>query len=395
MIKKEAIIRGLKSFDYLLALTVIAVSAFGVAMIYTATNHVGMPFGPQRAFGGLWRLQRMHVISGSVLMLVFAAIDYRFITKLYLFIYGFMMVLLLAAMLVGADDGTGTARWLAIPVPGVGSLSLQPSEFAKIFMALSLAKFLDLKKDSFNRVLWLGLIMVAIAVPVLLVFRQPSLSAALVILFISLVILFTAGLKFRYILIGTLIVVPLLLMLWFDLQREEALFLYRIFERYQVVRIRTALYPIPGSPEFWQIEQSQRAIAMGGLRGRGFMNNEIYLALAHNDLIFSVVAEQFGFAGGAALIGAIMLMVVKCILIALRAIDLQGRLIAAGVAGMLIFETFVHVGVVTGLVPTTGMPFPFLSYGGSMIWVHMVAMGIVLNIGLARDKDELEEEQIY
>ena len=87
-----------------------------------------------------------------------------------------------------------------------------------------------------------------------------------------------------------------------------------------------------------------------------------------------------------------MLMVIKCILIALRAIDLQGRLIAAGVAGMLIFETFVHVGVVTGMVPATGMPFPFLSYGGSMIWVHMIAMGIVLNIGLARDKDELEEE---
>ena len=394
MITKQAIIRGLKSFDYLLALTVIAVSVFGIAMIYAATNHAGMPLGPQRAFGGLWRLQRMHVISGAVLMLVFAAIDYRLITRLYPFIYGFMMVLLLAAWLLGADDGTGTARWLPIPIPGVGSISLQPSEFAKIFMTLSLAKFLDKKQESFNRILWLGLIMIAIAVPVLLVFRQPSLSAALVILFISMVVLFTAGLKFRYILIGTLIVVPLLIILWFDLQRADPLFLYRIFEPYQIRRIRTAIYPVPGSPEFWQIEQSQRAIAAGGLTGRGFMNNEIYLALAHNDLIFSVVAEQFGFVGSAILIGAVLLMVIKCILIALRAIDLQGRLIAAGVAGMLIFETFVHVGVGTGLVPATGMPFPFLSYGGSMIWVHMIAMGIVLNIGLARDKDELDEEMI-
>ena len=125
--------------------------------------------------------------------------------------------------------------------------------------------------------------------------------------------------------------------------------------------------------------------------GRGFMNNQIYLILAHNDTVFAVVAEQFGFVGSAALIGAIAVMVVKCIIVALRAVDLQGRLIAAGVAGMLLFETFVHVGVVTGALPATGMPFPFVSYGGSMIWVHMIAMGIVLNIGM-RNKDEPEDE---
>jgi len=124
------------------------------------------------------------------------------------------------------------------------------------------------------------------------------------------------------------------------------------------------------------------------------MNNEIYLILAHNDTIFAVVAEQFGFVGSAILIGAVLLMVIKCILIALRAIDMQGRLIAAGVAGMLLFETFVHVGVVTGMLPATGMPFPFVSYGGSMIWVHMIAMGMVINVGLKREVDEFEEELI-
>jgi len=392
MKRKEAILQGLKSFDYLLALTVVAVSIFGIIMIYTSANHAGMPLREHLMFGQLWRLQRIHVISGTILMIVFACIDYRFIGRLYLFIFGILMALLLALWIIGPDPATNTARWLPIPIPGLGEISLQPSEFAKIFMIIYLAKLLDVKKDSFNKVLWLGLVLITIAVPVFFVARQPSLSAALVIAFTSMVVLFTAGLKFRYILIAVLIILPVFILIWLDLQRESPLLLYRIFEPYQLDRIRTQLYPIPGSDEWRQIENSRRAIAAGGLTGRGFMGNQTYLIFAHNDLIFSVVAEQFGFVGCAILIGAILLMVVKCILIALKAIDMQGKLIAAGVAGMLIFETFVHVGVVTGMLPTTGIPFPFMSYGGSMIWVHMIAIGIVLNVGLKREVDELEED---
>jgi len=394
MVKKEAIIRGLKSFDYLLALSVIGVSIFGVMMIYTSANHVGMPVRLAAAFGGLWRQQRVFIITGGILMLVFACIDYRYITRLYLVIYGFMMVLLIAVMLIGADDGTGTARWLPIPAPIIGPISLQPSEFSKLFMILFLAKLLDIKNEVFNHILWLALVLVLIAVPVYLVFEQPSLSAALVVLSVSLVILFTAGLKIRYILLGVLVITPILVLLWFDLQREYPIILGSILRDYQLTRIQTAISPTPDPDAAWQIAESMRAIASGGLTGQGFMNNSIYLIFAHNDLIFSVVAEQFGFAGGAALIGVMLFMVVKCMIIGLRAIDMQGRLIAVGVAGLILIETFVHVGVVTGLLPTTGMPFPFMSYGGSMIWVHMIAMGIVLNIGLRRDDDELADDEI-
>jgi len=394
MKRKEAIIRGLKSFDYLLALMAIAVCVFGVMMIYTSANHAGMPLHVQMSFGHLWQLQRGHVITGSVLMIAFACIDYRFITRFYLFIYGFLMILLLALFIMGPDPVTGTARWLPIPIPGLGELSLQPSEFAKIFMIIFLAKLLDAKKENFNKLLWLGLILIAIGVPVFFVATQPSLSAALVIAFASLVVLFTAGLKLRYIIIGVVVVASVLTFLWLDLQREEPLLLYRIMQPYQVMRIRINFYPELCEDAFRQIQNSRRAIAAGGLTGRGFMNNEIYLILAHNDTIFAVVAEQFGFVGSATLVGAILLMVVKCILIALRAIDMQGRLIAAGVAGMLLFETFVHVGVVTGMLPATGMPFPFVSYGGSMIWVHMIAIGMVINVGLKREVDEFDEELI-
>ncbi|MCL2377552.1 MAG: FtsW/RodA/SpoVE family cell cycle protein [Defluviitaleaceae bacterium] len=394
MTKKQAIIRGLKSFDYLLALCVIGVGIFGVAMIYTSSNHIGMPAREAALFGGLWRQQRMFIITGTVLMLIFACIDYRHITRLYLFIYGFMMLLLIAVMLIGADDATSTARWLPIPMPVIGPLSLQPSEFAKIFMILFLSKFLDVKKDDFNRIHWLILVLIAIAVPFYLVLEQPSLSAALVVLFVSIVILFTAGLKLRYILLGILVITPILVLIWFDLQRETPIILGSILRDYQLDRIQAALSADPNPDAVLQVAGSRRAIASGGLTGQGFRNNQIYLIVAHNDLIFSVMAEQFGFVGGVVLIGIVMLMVIKCLLIGLRAIDIQGRLIAVGVAGLLIFETFVHVGVVTGLLPTTGMPFPFLSYGGSMIWVHMIAMGIVLNIGLKRDVDELTDDDI-
>ena len=394
MERKQAIIRGLKSFDYLLALTVIGVSVFGVVMIYASHNHAGTPISQYNLFGEIWRLQRFHVITGSILMLVVACVSYRFITRFFLFIYGFMMLLLLALMIMGPDPITNTARWLPIPIPGVGAFRMQPSEFAKIFMIIFLAKFLDVKKDDFNRFLWLMLVLMTIAAPVLLIFRQPSLSAAMVILCTSLTVLFAAGLKLRYILIGIALVVPVFILIWLDLQRAETLFLHRILADYMITRIRTAIYPVPGSPEFWQVEHSIRAIATGGLTGKGFMNHYVFVTFSHNDFIFAVVAEQFGFVGGVALIGAVLLMVVRCIFIALRAIDLQGRLIAAGVAGMLIFETFFHVGVGTGLLPPTGVPFPFVSYGGSMIWVHMIAMGMVLNVGLKRDIDELEEDLI-
>jgi len=146
-----------------------------------------------------------------------------------------------------------------------------------------------------------------------------------------------------------------------------------------------------GCDHFMQTQQSLYAISSGGLTGQGFLNNS-HVIHGHNDFVFSIVANQFGFAGAAMLLAVITLVIVRCIFIALRAADMEGRLIAAGVAGMLIFETFVHVGVTTNFLPNTGMPFPFLSFGGSMIWVHMMAIGVVLNVGIPRKKSMFDDE---
>ena len=362
-----------KSYDYLLALAVIALGIFGVVMIYATARD-----------SDLWQRQRAFIITGTVLMIVFSMVDYHYITRFYVYIYGLMIVLLVVVLLIGADDHTGVARWIWIPLPVIGWLSMQPSEFAKIFMTVFLGKFLDIHRDRFNKPLWFGLVLVLIVLPVFLVILQPSFSAAMVVLSIALVVLYVGGLYYRTILVGMAVVSPLAIVLWFDMQRAEPIIITRLLGGFQWQRIESFLRPELAHPDaIRQTQGSLYAIATGGLTGRGFLENP-HIILGHNDFIFSVAASQFGFVGAAVLLGVMALVIARCIIIALKAIDIEGRLIAAGVAGMLIFETFFHVGVATDLLPNTGMPFPFLSYGGSMIWVHMIAMGIVINIGLPR-----------
>jgi rod shape determining protein RodA len=386
-----------RTFDYPLVVAVVLLSIISVVMIYTSIHAELIPPIVTNELYTWWQRQRLFVITGGILMLAVAFIDYRYITRLYIYVYGFMLVLLTIVLIIGADDATGTARWIWIPLPVVGRLSMQPSEFAKIFMIISLAAFLDNYRTRFNKPLWLMFVLAGIMLPVLLVIRQPSLSAAMVILFISLAVLYIGGLYYRTILIGAALVAPLAVATWFDMQRAEPIFITRLLGGFQWDRIQTFMNPVIGSDAFRQTQGSLYAIASGGLTGRGFMQNP-YVILGHNDFIFSVVASQFGFAGAVGLLLLVAFIIFRCIMIALHAADMSGRLIAAGVAAMLIVETFFHVGVATNILPNTGMPFPFLSYGGSMIWVHMIAIGMVLNVKLPRKPksifDSTEEEII-
>jgi rod shape determining protein RodA len=326
-------------------------------------------------------------------MLTVSMIDYHFITRFYLYIYGLMVVVLIVVRVFGANDNTGADRWIWIPNPFGSDISMQPSEFAKIFVIIFLAKFLDVFRERFNKPLWLALILALIALPVLLIVLQPSFSASMVVLSVILVVLFVGGLYWRTILIGFAALTPVAVMLWFDLQRSSPIIVTRFLSNYQWRRIESFLRPELANPDdILQTEGSLVAIGKGGISGLGFMENP-YVILGHNDFIFSVTASQFGFVGAALLLAAIALIIIRCIHTALKAADIEGRLIASGVAGMLIFETFFHVAVATDILPNTGMPLPFMSYGGSMIWVHMIAIGLVLNIGLPRKPKSIFEDE--
>ena len=379
--------RFLKTYDIGLAIAVVLLGVFGVIMIYSSANS---PYTPQlivRMFGDHYIRQGFFVASGTVLMVAFSFIDYRFVSRFYIYIYAFMITLLVLALLIGADDATGTARWLWLPLPIIGPLSMQPSEFAKLFMIITLSKFLSVIHDKFNKPLMLLCVTAGVAFPIFMVALQPSLSAALVILSITLAILFVAGLKTRIILFGLAIVIPLIVVVWSDLARAEPVIVSRILADFQLQRIETFLYPIPSSDEFRQTEGSLAAISAGGMTGLGYLQNP-HVIHGHNDFIFAVVAAQFGFVGSMILLFVVFYVIIRLGIISIKAEDIEGRLIGAGTVGMIIFETFFHVGVVTNLLPNTGMPFPFVSYGGSMIWVHMVAVGICLNVRLTSQRNK-------
>jgi len=376
--------RDLRAFDYLLAILVTVLSVVGVMMIHSVAAMLPI-------YAALPGQQQLHVITGVIIMLVMAFIDYRFIARLYVPIFMVCMMLLIIVLIIGPDDITRTARWIRIALPGGHDLSIQPSEIAKICLIIFLATFID-RRDNINHPLSLPAYLILAATPVIMVGIQPSLSASMVLLAIALTILFLGGLYLRTIIISAVLTLPVMVILYFDMLRQQPLFITQILEPRQWQRIQTFLYPVAGSGEAMQIEQSLFAIGSGGLYGLGFMNNQTWVIHGHNDFVFAVAAEQFGFVGSMGLLAVIGTVIVKCFLVAYRAEDRLGRLIAGGVAGMLLFEAFVNVGVVTALLPNTGMPFPFMSYGGTHMWVHMAAIGLVLNVSLNRARTKYEEE---
>ena len=375
---------SLKAFDYLLAILVTMLGSFGVLMVQAVAQLLPI-------YAALPAQQRLHVITGVFVMLIFAAIDYRLLARFYIPIYLFCIALLAAVLIIGPDDITGTARWILIALPFGQSLSIQPSEFAKLFLIISLATFVD-KRENINKFLSLMMYLALVAIPVVMVGVQPSLSAAMVLLAIGLIILFIGGLYFRTIIISGVLALPVAVLLYFDMLRQYPLFITQIITDRQWVRIQTFLYPIPGSDEHMQVERSLFAIGSGGLNGRGFLENQTFVIHGHNDFVFAVAAEQFGFIGSIILLSVIGIVIMKCFLTAYKAKDRLGRLLASGVAGMLLFEAFVNVGVVTGILPNTGMPFPFMSYGGTHMWTHMAAIGLVLNIGINAAKEKENQD---
>ena len=366
--------RQWRYFDFVLALLVLGFATYGFVIIKSATSY-NVP-GLARIYSN----QRIFLASGAFLMLLAAVADYHWITKLYIPIYA-VCLLLLVFVLFRGKDATNTARWI-----GIGAFTIQPSEFTKIFLILFLAKFVDKWHGKVNNIIMLALGLAFIAIPAGLIFVQPALSACLVIVTIGLGVLYVSGISYKYIVAAALIIVPLTLLFIWDVQRPEP-FLQRIrvLGTYQISRITSYLNPVYNPDEYTQINRSLTHIGRGMLQGVG-LGNGSYVPAGSNDFIFAVIGEELGFLGCAATLGIMFLIIAKCVLTANMAADMQGRLIASGVAVMLAFEVFVNVGVATALLPNTGMPFPFLSSGGSTMWVHMIAVGLVINVGLFKQK---------
>ena len=373
-----------QNLDKWLVAAVCALSVFGIICIGSAL-HVNLGEDPSSYYS-----QMVFFASGLVIMFAVAFFDMDYLSRFDKALYIVNILLLVAVILVGSSSNNAV-RWIKI-----GPVRLQPSEFSKVIMIFCMANFIDKKKDSINNISILARLCALVIVPVILVFIQPALSASLVILFIFCVQMFVAEIDYRFIGKILIVIVPVVAVIVLDSIREDPIFVDLIFKDYMITRIRDLVIQDPGSETYYQTMKSISAISSGQLTGKGLyqgtLNQLSYLPEPQNDFIFSVIGEEFGFIGCMMVLALLFFIIVRCIFIAMESRDMKERLIAAGVAGMLIFQTFVNVGVATGIMPNTGMSLPFISSGGSSLWTNMAAVGLVLNIDLRRSRTLFEGE---
>ncbi|MBQ7265191.1 MAG: rod shape-determining protein RodA [Firmicutes bacterium] len=364
--------RKLLSFDFSLLLLVLGLTVFGIIIIGSATK-INV-----NGTGGEYSSQIIWACVGVVLLIITAFTDYKFIAKFYIFLYILNIILLILVLVIGKERA-GVKRWI---------FGIQPSEFSKIFIIIFLSKFIDKLHEKVNNIGVLLFIVLSAAVPILLIKEQPSLSASLVLAAILVCLLFMGNISWKYIVVVLAIVIPIFVILYADLMSDEHKILKIFLNDYQIERLIPVVKPDISSQNYYQTRNSIWAIGSGQLRGKGLYKGTInqlsYLPESHNDFIFSVVGEEFGFLGCIGVLAVMFAIIAKCIFTAFKADDLTGRLMACGVATMLAFQTFVNIGVSTGLLPNTGMPLPFMSYGGSSMWVDMISIGLVLSIGMSR-----------
>ncbi|NDO47309.1 rod shape-determining protein RodA [Clostridium sp. MD294] len=374
--------KQLSNLDFWLIGAICILSIFGIICIGSAT-HINLGADPDNFYK-----QMIWFVIGLALMIIASLVDYEALSQFYILFYLLNILLLVAVLFLGSNVN-GATRWIAI-----GPINVQPSEFAKLIMIFFLAKLLTKKQEQINQLPTLLLVCISVVIPVALIQEQPSLSASLVLLAILCITLFVAGIDFKIIRLVLYIVVPAIAFVLWDVSLEKPFIMDKILKPHQFTRILTFVDPSRDMDSYYQTEKAINAIGSGQLNGKGLyqgtLNQLSYLPEPHNDFIFSVIGEEFGFIGCAIVLLLLLFIIFRCILIAVSIRDLFSQLIVVGVAGMIAFQTFINVGVATGIMPNTGMSLPFVSYGGSSMWTNMTAIGLVLNIGMKRSKSLFE-----
>jgi rod shape determining protein RodA len=348
-----------RSVDPVLLLISLTLSAFGILAVYVASTEAHQANAMNQAFG---------FVLGAVGAVPLALIDYRFWRRYLRPIYGLVLLMLLAVLLMGAAAG-GAQRWVDI-----GPVQVQPSEFAKLGMVIVLAGYFAEKAVGEHTVFLKAL--GVFAVPALLVFMQPDLGTALVFGAVFVAMAYIAGAKliqFAGLVAAGVVAAVLAVKL-------------KILEEYQVARLTAFMSPDGTTDVGYQVAQSKMAIGSGGLTGKGLdaqtLANLGFLPEDHTDFIFSNLAERVGFVGSIVLIALFFLLVWRILHVATISRDRFGVLIAVGVATVFLFHVFVNVGMTMGIMPVTGIPLPFISYGRSNLVVSVLSLGLLQSIAI-------------
>lgn len=361
----------LKDYNFRLIFFLVLLSGIGVMLVNSAEP-------------SLRNRQMMGVICGIILMVIVSLMDYSWILNFYWVIYAFTIGLLLLVAILGHTAG-GATRWLTIG--GDNGFQFQPTEIAKILLILFFAMYLMKHAEDLNTLKTILKAVFLIAVPLILIVLQPDLKNTITITIIFCLLMFAAGLKYKIIGGVLLVTVPLALLALFLITQTD-LPIVQDFQRDRIIAFFNS-EDDAYSEDRMQQENSVMAIGSGQLTGKGLNNNEVstanngnYVAEIQTDFIFAVAGEELGFVGCFVIILLLFLIILECMRTGSRAKDQSGALICTGVGALVAVQSFINIGVATGILPNTGTPLPFVSYGLSSLLSFYIGMGFVLNAGL-------------
>ncbi len=340
--------------------------AVGSLALYSASEGSWQPWAGRHA---------VRAVVGMSIVIGIAFVDFSYIKRLSYVFLALAILGLFAVIFIGT--GHGVSRWISI-----GGMNFQPSEPTKIAVILALAHYFSSQpEDRMRSVLWYFPALVIIAVPFTLVLIQPDLGTALMLLFGGLVVMFAAGLPWRYVLGAIIAAVAAIPVLWMQLHA------------YQKERVMIFLNPesdLLGAG--YQITQSKIALGSGGVFGKGFLMGSQsqlnYLPEKKTDFVFTMIGEEFGFVGNVFILLVYLLLTISIMWISFRVQSRFAQLTCIGIAMTVFFYMFVNVGMVTGLLPVVGAPLPFISYGGTSMLTLFVSFGIVAS-AIVHDRPEV------
>lgn len=358
-----------RHFDIWLTAAVLLLTAYGILMIRSAVT--GAP-----ALEPLPMAQVRWAIIGFIVMLIVSAIDYRYLTSAHWYIYGGLVALLIFVV-VGGQVNNEARRWI-----NFGFVEIQPSEFGRIFLAVTFAQFLANRRHKINRFSNTVVTLVYIGIPIGLIFLQPDLGMSILFIVIWFVMIWLAGLPLSHFLIlGALGLAAVVI-------------IYPNLADYQKSRVSTFLNPDEADAEsVFNVDQAEISVGSGGWFGKGYLQGTQsqlgFLRVQHTDFIFSVITEEMGLIFGSFMVLLLMGFILwRIIRVAMVTPDPAGKYMVAGIATILFFQTMVNVGMNTRVLPVTGLTLPFVSYGGSSLVTLFIALGVVQSVLMRHRKQD-------
>ena len=358
----------LKDYNFRLILWLGVLASLGVLLVGSAD-------------ASLQTKQMAGVIGGAMAMFIVSLIDYSWIMNFYWLMY-IANIGILAAVRIFGRSVNGASRWITI-----AGIRFQPVELSKILLVIFFSRYFMDHENDLNKPKILIRSVLLIGFPLALIFSQPDMKNTITVAALFSIMYFVAGLSWKYIFSVLIVVIPLLVIFMSIVVQPDQ----TLIRDYQRNRIMSFLYPDNEEYSDGTTQQNNSVIAIGSgeLSGKGLNNSDVssankgkFIAEIQTDFIFAVAGEELGFMGSAGIVILLLLIVLECLLTSMKAKDLSGKVLCCGLASLIAIQSFINIGVATRMLPNTGTPLPFVSYGLTSLMTLFFGMGFVLNVGL-------------